>query len=85
MVNAFCGSVGVLMTMTGHQLEAAKVYITAAILNIFLNVLFIPPFGIEGAAAATALTTIFWNLVLLMRVRKKISVDPTILGSHPNI
>lgn len=85
LVNAFCGSVGVLMTMTGHQLEAAKVYITAAILNIFLNVLFIPPFGIEGAAAATALTTIFWNLVLLMRVRKKISVDPTILGSHPNI
>ena len=63
MVNAFCGSVGVYMNMTGKQNIFQVILISALMLNVILNVVLIPEMGIEGAAIATSTSMILWNLI----------------------
>ncbi len=74
LFNAGAGSVGYLMNMTGHQDASAYVLGWSAALNVVLNLVLIPKFGIEGAAAATATTTAFWNVWLCWVVQKKLGV-----------
>jgi O-antigen/teichoic acid export membrane protein len=81
VVNSLAGSVGLLMTMTGNQVIIAKVIIISTLLNIGLNFLLIPYFGMLGAAIATSITVIFVNLALLWFVQQKIGLNPTIFSS----
>ena len=48
------GTVAVVLLMTGKERIAMKCFGAGAALNIVLNALFIPQWGIEGAALATA-------------------------------
>ena len=64
-INALTGMTGLVMTMTGHQAIASRVIGICAVANVGLNGLFIPAFGMEGAAFATLATTIAWNLLLV--------------------
>ena len=75
--NALAGSVGYLMTMTGHQRDAAVVLGASAGLNVIMNALLIPAWGISGAATATAVSTVLWNIAMYILVRKRLSVEPT--------
>ena len=62
IINAFSGSVGVIMQMTGKEKLFQNILILALFLNIGLNFLLIPNHGIEGAAIASSASIIFWNL-----------------------
>ena len=53
-----------MLTMTGHERQAAVVMGVAAIGQIALSVALIPRFGAEGAAVANALSLIGWNLAM---------------------
>jgi len=79
-VNALTGSVGLLMAMTGHQKEAAKIIGASAVLNIFLNLLFIPAMGMSGAAISTAISLAVVNLAMLYTVWCRLNINPTILA-----
>lgn len=68
LVNASCGSVGFLLDMTGNQQTFRNAVISGAVLNIILNTVLIPPYGIFGAAMATAASTILWNLAASISV-----------------
>jgi O-antigen/teichoic acid export membrane protein len=70
-VNAFSGSVGYIMQMTDNQKTFQNVILVAAVLNIVLNYLLIPKYGINGAAFASMVSMIFWNvtLVLIIKIR----------------
>lgn len=81
MINALCGSVAILMIMTGHQKKSLPVVAFCALLNIILNAILIPLFGISGAAIATSFTMIVWNVWLGILVVKYINVRPSILYS----
>ena len=81
VVNSLAGSVGLLMTMTGNQVIIVKVITMSTLLNIGLNFLLIPYFGMLGAAIATSITVIFVNLALLWFVQQKIGLNPTIFSS----
>ncbi len=80
LLNVLCGSVGLLMTMTGHQNETSKVLGGAAVLNIILNAVLIPLFGLIGAAIATAFTAALWNIALVVLVRKRLGIRPSLPG-----
>lgn len=80
MFNVFSGSVGYLMSMTGHQKQAAYFFSIGCVLNILLNLILIPLYGIEGAAIATACSVIFWNLSLAFYLKKQIKINATILA-----
>ena len=64
LVNAGFGSVGYLLNMTGHERDTALGVAIAAGCNIILNLILIPPLGMNGAALATALTLVIWNGLL---------------------
>ena len=72
LVNAGMGSVGYLLNMTGHERDTAIGIGASAMLNIILNALLIPKFGLEGAASATAVSTILWNILLMVFVYKRL-------------
>jgi len=71
-VNAISGSVGYIMQMTDNQKVYQHIIIVAAIFNIILNYFFIPLYGIEGAAVASSISIILWNLLLVYYIYKKL-------------
>jgi O-antigen/teichoic acid export membrane protein len=77
LVGCTLGSVGTLMTMTGHQRTVAWVFGGSAVANIALNAALIPVFGMLGAAVATAMTMLTWNAVLVMRAMRTQRLDTT--------
>lgn len=85
LVNALCGPVGGLMTMTGHHDRAAVVLTSAALLNIALNATLIPFYGVEGAATATALSAAAWNGWMFAEVRRRHGLNPSVFTRWPRI
>ncbi|WP_038056387.1 flippase [Thermodesulfobacterium hydrogeniphilum] len=67
-VNAAAGSVGYILQMTGHQKFHQNVVLIGTLLNILLNWMLIPAYGIVGAAIASAISMIFWNIVFSVKV-----------------
>lgn len=80
--DVFCGTVGFLMTMTNHQNQALIVYGTTAGLNVILNGIGIPLFGPIGAAIATMITLVIWNIWLTVLVIKYLKVSPLVFSLH---
>ena len=74
------GPAALVLNMTGHQDWAGFTYAGAALTNIALNALFIPRFGIAGAALATALSTIGMSATLVTLVRRRLGLRSSIFG-----
>ncbi|MCS3650585.1 O-antigen/teichoic acid export membrane protein [Salinibacter ruber] len=75
--NALLGPVGYLMTMTGRQWLASKVFAVGAVLNVLLNLILIPKYGIMGAAFATGTSITSWNVLLAYFAWNELGVNPT--------
>ncbi|TKB21909.1 MAG: lipopolysaccharide biosynthesis protein [Mesorhizobium sp.] len=63
-----------LLTMSGNQNICAAVYAMTLALNIGLNVILIPHFGLWGAAVATSLAMIFEASALSFTVWRKLGI-----------
>jgi O-antigen/teichoic acid export membrane protein len=74
------GSVGYLLTMTEYQVMASWIVGGSSILNIVLNFILIPQFGLIGAAVATSVTVSARSMVLGYFVWKKLNIMPTVFG-----
>jgi O-antigen/teichoic acid export membrane protein len=70
LVNCCCGSVALFLNMTGRHVLVRNVISMATLLNITLNLILIPRYGIHGAALATMTSTIFWNVILMIYIHK---------------
>jgi O-antigen/teichoic acid export membrane protein len=79
LVNVGSGSVGYLMVMTGHQNQSALIFGCSAVMNVILNAITIPLFGIVGAAISTALAMALWNILLHILVVRYLNVYPSIV------
>ena len=71
LISSFSGSVGNILQMTGNQNIYALILFFGAILNIVLNLILIPKYGINGAAIASMSSLIVWNLSMVLVVKKK--------------
>ena len=80
LVNVGTGSVGLLLSMTGHERYTLISRGGSTILSVVLNALLIPRWGIEGAAIATASSTILLNVENTIWVRKKLGIHCTAFG-----
>jgi O-antigen/teichoic acid export membrane protein len=63
IVNAFTGPALLLLNMTGHQRDSARIMGSTAVVNVALNVGLIHFYGSLGAAYATASSIILWNVI----------------------
>jgi len=79
-INSASGSVGYFLVMTGYERDTVVGIGLSAALNVALNALLIPRWGIEGAAVATSSSMVLWNLLLAIRVYKRLGLDSTALG-----
>ncbi|XKF14810.1 flippase [Halomonas sp. BLK-85] len=80
LANAAFGSVGALLNMTGHERDTVRGLSIAISVNILLNFILIPLWGMEGAAIATSTSFIIWNFILRKAVLKRLSIESSALG-----
>ena len=73
-VNAFSGTVGVLMTMTNLQREHARIVSVSAVIMLALGYVLIKTIGAEGAALATAITMSLANVWMVVVVKKELGI-----------
>lgn len=74
LVNALSGPVLYILNMTGKEVVARNIVLAAAVLNLVLNYILIPLYGIEGAAIAATLSMIVWNLGALIYIYKNYGI-----------
>jgi O-antigen/teichoic acid export membrane protein len=75
MFNALTGPVGLLLNMTGHQNYTAIAIASSAFLNIILNFILIPHWGIKGAAIATTISLFIINIINVIFVKKTLNIS----------
>jgi O-antigen/teichoic acid export membrane protein len=61
-VNAISGSVGFILLMTGREKIFQNIVIIGTLINVILNLLLVPRYGMTGAAVANMVALAFWNL-----------------------
>jgi O-antigen/teichoic acid export membrane protein len=66
--SACCGPVGSFLNMTGQQVPMGRIMVVSAVMNAVLNFLLIPRFGLIGAAVATTISVVAWNVAATLRV-----------------
>jgi len=73
-VNAFAGPVGYVMNLTRLQWQASLIILFAVLLDIALNCLLIPRYGIIGAAISLSSSLIFWNVAMFLVIASKLGI-----------
>ena len=79
IVNASMGSVGSLLNMTGHERDTMQSILIGATVNVILNFILTPRWGMIGAATATATTLIVWNLIMWRKVYLRTGIESSAL------
>jgi O-antigen/teichoic acid export membrane protein len=79
LVNAAFGSVGLFLSMSGHERDTLLGQFIALTVNVLVAVVLIPPFGATGAAVAASLGLVTWNLVLAAKVVSRLHLRPSAL------
>ena len=75
----------IILNMSGHQNASAKILAGAAALNGLLCIVLAPAYGATGAAVATAIATVYWNVMMVLALKRLLRVrayiDPTGFGN----
>ncbi|WP_394354969.1 MATE family efflux transporter [Psychroserpens luteus] len=71
LFNSLCGPVGVYMNMTGKQNKLQRMLIFGLLLNVILNIIYIPKYGMIGAASSTAFSMILWKTIAAITTFKQ--------------
>lgn len=71
IINALSGSCGVVLAMTGHQKLLLMGLILALLVNLLVTTFAIPKLGVLGAAMATTVSLLLWNMLLMLFAWKK--------------
>lgn len=75
LINVATGSVAALLVMTGHEKLMRNIVAASAALNLLGALALVPRYGAIGAAASTACSLAFMNIVAWLMVRKKLQID----------
>ncbi|MGJ8548447.1 flippase [Winogradskyella wichelsiae] len=72
--NVMTGSVSQVLNMTGYHRNLRNFTIISAGLNLILNFILIPIYGIIGAAIATGVSSVLLNLMAVIFVKKRLGI-----------
>ena len=61
--NFLFGPLGVYMNMTGKQNKLQRILLLGLVINLVLNIIYIPKYGMIGAAASTVISMVCWKLL----------------------
>lgn len=74
-VNVVTGSVGYLLSMSGHEKDLRNTTLFSGILVLFLCLTLVPVWGALGAAIATSIAVATQNLVAVFWVKKRLGFN----------
>jgi O-antigen/teichoic acid export membrane protein len=74
LLKAAAGPVDLLLNMTGNQVRCAMVLGCSAVLNIILNILLIPRFGLVGAAIATTTSIVVSTGLFVLLAKSRLGI-----------
>jgi O-antigen/teichoic acid export membrane protein len=80
VIAASYGSQLSVMTMTAHERGAAALLILSAAVNVVASIVFISMLGLTGAATATAIALIVWNVAMALFISRYLGLLPGALG-----
>jgi O-antigen/teichoic acid export membrane protein len=80
LVDVSCGSCSNILVMAGYQNAYSITSILLVLMNIVLNAILIPQFGIMGAAIATSLSLIVGNVGTCVFLAQKTNINSSILS-----
>ena len=70
-VNSISGPTEVFMNMIGHQKELFLFKMISALINLGLNLVLTPRYGIYGASFSAMFSLSFWNILVLIYIKFK--------------
>lgn len=73
-INAISGSVGYILQMTGKQKYFQKIILFSTLINLILNFILIPVYGIIGAAIASMISIAIWNIISIYKIYKSYGI-----------
>jgi len=79
LFNVAVGSTGYILTMAKKESLVMLSILIGIIVNVLLNYFLVPIMHIEGAAIATSTSIIVWNIMMLIFVKTKTNINPTII------
>ena len=71
LISSLSGPAGNILQMTNNQNIYAKILFVGALVNIVLNYILIPIYGINGAAIASMFSLVVWNVLMIYEVRRR--------------
>lgn len=80
LINVGVGSVGNVLNMTGHEKEASLGLFISMVLNVCLNLMLVPLYGMMGAAIASGVAIVSWNLIMWVMVKKKLGINTSVIN-----
>jgi len=72
LINAAMGNGDQILNMTNNQNIVKNIFIAGFIINVTFNLVLIPLFGINGAAAASLVTNVFINILIVLVIKKRL-------------
>jgi O-antigen/teichoic acid export membrane protein len=69
-----------LITMTGNERMGAVIYAGCTLANLLISFVAVGAFGMVGAAVATTLSMITWNVIMAIFIRKRLGLTTSPLG-----
>jgi O-antigen/teichoic acid export membrane protein len=82
LARAAVGPAERLLNMLGDRKLCAAVYAGAFVINLVLCIVFIPRFGIEGAAVSTSTALVVESILLYLAVKRRLGFHLFILGNE---
>jgi O-antigen/teichoic acid export membrane protein len=76
LVNCATGSVGYLLLMSGNERRLVRIQMAMAVITVTLCLLFVPRWGIAGAAIAAAICNVVTNVWCLFEVKTLLRLFP---------
>jgi O-antigen/teichoic acid export membrane protein len=82
LVNVVTGYGGLVLVMSGRESDLARSMALGAVLNVGLAAVLIPPFGVDGAAVATAASLAVSNLAMTWLSWRQLGIWAAVVGRH---
>lgn len=81
VVSAVFGANATLLNMSGHEGRVTRAFVVALIVNVLTAMILIPLRGDVGAATATALSMLTWNVIMWIDARRLVLVDSSVFAA----
>ena len=76
--SASFGANAALLNMTGHEKRVTRGFLLSLVVLCIASLVLIPRMGVLGAALATAMSLIAWNLLIWHDARQRLGLDTSI-------